>query len=240
MRLITIQKLVLITLLTLSATVFADDASKFYATIQAGLSKSISTGDMPIIDQVGLPGNVKSNDLGSGGVVGIGIGRNFNDNIRGEMSLNYRDGHQLDTTDTIYLIGDTKYSYKADLKSVSMFLSGYYDFNSINLSGKSFTPYIGGGIGLARNDIGDINVRVGDLAATSINGKNVTEFAWKLGAGANLNLTEKCSLDLNYQFVDLGKFKSGSLVSNTMTDMQKPFEGNYRTNELTIGLRYKF
>jgi hypothetical protein len=74
MRLITIQKLVLITLLTLSATVFADDASKFYATIQAGLSKSISTGDMPIIDQGGLPGNGKSNDLGSGGVVGIGVG----------------------------------------------------------------------------------------------------------------------------------------------------------------------
>ena len=77
---------------------------------------------------------------------------------------------------------------------------------------------------------------------TSIEGKNVTEFAWKLGAGANLNLTEKCSLDLNYQFVDLGKFKSGTLLSNSMfgTDMQKPFEGNYRTNELTIGLRYKF
>ena len=238
MRFNTRQKLFLITLLTLSTSLFADDASKFYATIQAGLSKTISTGDMPIIDQVGGLGNGKSNDLGSGGVVGIGVGRNFNNNIRGEISLNYRDGHQLDTTDTI----NAGYSYKADLKSVSMFFSGYYDFNSINLSGKSLTPYIGGGIGLARNDMGVTTVSVSGENFTSIEGKNVTEFAWKLGAGANLNLTEKCSLDLNYQFVDLGKFKSGTLLSNSMfgTDMQKPFEGNYRTNELTIGLRYKF
>ena len=236
MRFITLQKLLLITLLTLSTSLFADDASKFYATIQAGLSKSISTGDMPIIDQGGAPGNGKSNDLGSAGVVGIGVGKYFNNNIRGEMSLNYRDGHQLDTTDTI----NAGFSYKADLKSVSMFFSGYYDFNSINLSGKSLTPYIGGGIGLARNDMGVTTVSVsGENFTSMIEGKNVTEFAWKLGAGANLNLTEKCSLDLNYQFVDLGKFKSG-LVSNTMINLYKPFEGDYRTNELTIGLRYKF
>jgi opacity protein-like surface antigen len=232
----TIRKLTLVTLLALSASVFADDTSKFYTTIQAGLSKTISTGDMPILDQLGAAGNGKSNDLGSGGVIGIGVGRYFNNNIRGEMSLNYRDGHQLDTTDTVH----TNYSYKANLKSVSMFLSGYYDFNSINLSGKSLTPYLGGGIGLARNDMDDLDVGLNNSFITSIKGKNVTEFAWKLGAGANLNLTEKCSLDFNYQFVNLGKFKSGSLSSNTMTDMQKPFEGDYRTNELTIGLRYKF
>ena len=191
---------------------------------------------MPGFDQFGNTVNGKSNDLGSGGVVGIGVGRYFNNNIRGEMSLNYRDGHQLDTPDTIY----PSYIYKADLKSVSMFLSGYYDFNSINLSGKSLTPYIGGGIGLARNDMGVTTVSVsGENFTSMIEGKNVTEFAWKLGAGANLNLTEKCSLDLNYQFVDLGKFKSG-LVSNTMINLYKPFEGDYRTNELTIGLRYKF
>ncbi len=88
--------------------------------------------------------------------------------------------------------------------------------------------------------MGVTTISVSGENLTSIEGKNVTEFAWKLGAGANLNLTEKCSLDLNYQFVDLGKFKSGSLVSNTMTNMHKPFEGDYRTNELTIGLRYKF
>ena len=152
----TIQKLVLITLLTLSASVFADDASKFYATIQAGLSKSISTGDMPFLDQMGTAGNGKSNDLGSAGVVGIGVGRYFNNNMRGEMSLNYRDGHQLGTTDTLY----AGYSYKADLKSVSMFLSGYYDFNSINLSGKSITPYFSGGIGLAQNDMGVTTITV--------------------------------------------------------------------------------
>ena len=232
----TIRKLTLFTLITLSASVFADDASKFYTTIQAGLSKSISTGDMPFRDQMGTAGNGKSSDLGSAGVVGIGGGRYFNNNIRGEMSLNYRDGHQLDTTGTVY----AGFSYKANLKSVSMFLSGYYDFNSIDLSGKSLTPYLGGGIGLARNDMDDLDVRRYNSFITSIKGKNVTEFAWKLGAGANLKLTEKCSLDLNYQFVDLGKFKSGSLVSSTMTDMQKPFEGDYQTNELTIGLRYKF
>jgi opacity protein-like surface antigen len=236
MRFNTRQKLFLITLLTLSAEVFAEDTSKFYTTIQAGLSKTISTGDMPIKDQMDFAGNGKSNDLGSGGVVGIGVGRYFNNNIRGEMSLNYRDGHQLDTTDTI----NAGFSYKANLKSVSMFLSGYYDFNSINLSGKSLTPYLGGGIGLARNDMDDLDIGLDNSFINSVKGKNVTEFAWKLGAGANLNLTEKCSLDLNYQFVDLGKFKSGTLVSSTMTDAQKPFEGNYRTNELTIGLRYKF
>ena len=45
--------------------------------------------------------------------------------------------------------------------------------------------------------------------AAYLDGNKVSQFAYKLAAGTLVSLTESLSLDINYQYVDLGSFKSG-------------------------------
>ena len=40
---------------------------------------------------------------------------------------------------------------KADIDSTSLFINGFYDFQSFYISSTSITPYLGGGVGISRN-----------------------------------------------------------------------------------------
>ena len=48
----------------------------------------------------------------------------------------------------------------------------------------------------------------------TIDEQNHSQFAYKLSAGTLVSLTEKLSLDVNYQYVNLGAFKGGTDFSN--------------------------
>ena len=73
------------------------------------------------------------------------------------------------------------------------------------------TPYLGGGVGISRNKVG--SQKQYDEGAPNggyFNDKTISQFAYKLSAGSLFSLTEKLSLDINYQYVDLGSFKGGT------------------------------
>lgn len=59
-----------------------------------------------------------------------------------------------------------------------------------------------------------------------------------------MNLSEKLSIDINYQYADLGKFKSGVYYTNFgggSNIIPEAFNGGeIKTQELMIGLQYKF
>ena len=44
---------------------------------------------------------------------------------------------------------------------------------------------------------------------TIVDGDTINQFAYKLSAGTLVSLTEQLSLDVNYQYVNLGAFKVG-------------------------------
>ena len=46
----------------------------------------------------------------------------------------------------------------------------------------------------------------------TIDGNTINQFAYKLSAGTLVSLTEQLSLDVNYQYVNLGAFKGGTEV----------------------------
>ena len=46
----------------------------------------------------------------------------------------------------------------------------------------------------------------------TIDGNTINQFAYKLSAGTLVSITEQLSLDVNYQYVNLGAFKSGTEV----------------------------
>ena len=46
----------------------------------------------------------------------------------------------------------------------------------------------------------------------TVDGNTINQFAYKLSAGTLVSLTEQLSLDVNYQYVNLGAFKGGTEV----------------------------
>jgi opacity protein-like surface antigen len=76
------------------------------------------------------------------------------------------------------------------------------------------------------------------------NGDTINQFAYKLAAGTLISITDGLSLDVNYQYVNLGAFKGGTERINddgTTVRLQRGVNGGeIKTQELMVGLQYKF
>ena len=69
-------------------------------------------------------------------------------------------------------------------------------------------------MGVSKNKLGtQVQRDNGLLTLTTIGGKTISHFAYKLSAGTLVSLTEQLSLDVNYQYVNLGEFKGSGEVS---------------------------
>ncbi|WP_310498500.1 outer membrane beta-barrel protein [Sandarakinorhabdus sp.] len=85
--------------------------------------------------------------------------------------------------------------------------------------GKSITPYVGGGAG---------------IAGIEIDGEGKARFAWQLGAGVAFNLSDTVALTLDYRHRQI----SGTTIAY---DASSGFDiGRVRTNALTAGIRLTF
>ena len=78
----------------------------------------------------------------------------------------------------------------------------------------------------------------------TVDGNTINQFAYKFSAGTLVSLTEQLSLDVNYQYVNLGAFKggtgfyrNGAFGGNRQSGING---GDIKTQELIVGLQYKF
>ena len=131
------------------------------------------------------------------------------------------------------------------MQTEALFINGFYDFQPFSIRNTAITPYLGGGIGISRNKMGTINGHTsGTYNNTDIDGNTINQFAYKLSAGTLFSLTEQLSLDVNYQYVNLGAFKGGT--EHTNTDLSTSIYqrgingGEIKTQEIMVGLQYKF
>ena len=85
---------------------------------------------------------------------------------------------------------------------------------------------------------------MGFLMARLLSGNTINQFAYKLSAGTLVSLTEQLSLDVNYQYVNLGAFKGGTEVlfngAFNNTSQRGINGGDIKTQELMVGLQYTF
>ena len=101
-------------------------------------------------------------------------------------------------------------------------------------------------MGLSRNKMGTIvEHEDGPPNGMTTDGDTINQFAYKLSAGTLVSITEQLSLDVNYQYVNLGAFKGGSYqyVNGVLAsyNLQRPINGGeIKTQELMVGLQYKF
>ena len=100
-------------------------------------------------------------------------------------------------------------------------------------------------MGISRNKMGTTVQHQFELAdGFTIDGNTINQFAYKLSAGTLVSLTEHLSLDVNYQYVNLGAFKGGTERTNfdqSTSIYQRGINGgDIKTQELMVGLQYKF
>jgi len=235
------KKILAALLLTLPTMTVALDLEGFYVTPKGGVSKSMDTGVTSFTNHLSITQFLSDEDLGTGTAFGFSAGKYLSDNFRIELEVIKRDNYEYDAQ---WLIA-ASLSEKADIESTSLFINGFYDFEPFSISEKAITPYLGGGVGISRNKMGTVVGHTnGEPSITTVNGKTISQFAYKLSAGALLSFTEQLSLDVNYQYVNLGEFKSGTALYNSgvfIDDFQRPFNGGeIKTQELMVGLQYKF
>jgi opacity protein-like surface antigen len=131
------------------------------------------------------------------------------------------------------------------MQTEALFVNGFYDFQPFSIRNTAITPYLGGGIGISRNKMGTINGHTsGVYNNTDIDGNTINQFAYKFSAGTLFSLTEQLSLDVNYQYVNLGAYKGGTGFYRNgvyIADQKSGINGGeIKTQELMVGLQYTF
>lgn len=92
----------------------------------------------------------------------------------------------------------------ASARSTSALLTGFLDIRRV---------FVFAGAGAARNTLGTVTYAFPGIAPNAVTiaqGGTHTAFAWTAGAGMNVPLSNRLSLDLALRFTDLGAFRTRS------------------------------
>ena len=237
-----IRKLTLALLLTLPTMAMAIDLEGYYITAKGGVSKTFNTGTTSFTFDSGGLATLQNEDLGTGSAFGFSVGKYLTDSFRLELEAIKRAGYEYDARDTVALT----FTDKAKIETHALFINGFYDFQPFSIRNTAITPYLGGGVGISRNKMGTtIEVRATGIPnGSTYDGNTINQFAYKLSAGTLVSITEQLSLDVNYQYVNLGAFKEGTEVlfnGVRLADLQRGINGgDIKTQELMVGLQYTF
>ena len=237
-----IRKLTLALLLTLPSMAMAIDLEGYYITAKGGASKTFNTGTTSFNNADGDLIALQNEDLGTGSAFGFSVGKYLTDSFRLELEAIKRTGYEYDAHALLFPAA----SNKAKIETHALFINGFYDFQPFTMSNTAITPYLGGGVGISRNKTGTVvQYAPAPIAnGASTDGDTINQFAYKLSAGTLVSLTEQLSLDVNYQYVNLGAFKGGTVRTNddlsTSIYQRGTNGGDIKSQELMVGLQYKF
>lgn len=173
-------------------------------------------------------------DLKNTFLVGLGVGYQYNNWLRADITVDYRfpsDFHGRFPCGGPCAPGlSNEY---AKFSSVAGLVNGYVDLG--NWSG--FTPYVGAGVGFAYNMISDYNY-VNPVGATpasdTLGDAGKMNFAWALMAGASYDFTRNMKLDAGYRYIHLGDAHTKVYGASRVR-----FK-DINAHEVRIGLRYMF
>lgn len=182
-------------------------------------------------------------DFDAGVLYGGGIGYQFNDWLRVDLTGEYRGKTDFSAFDRYDTDGDGTFDGTNDYdgkKSELLFLANVYaDVGHWH----GVTPYVGAGIGASRNTIhGFRDVNVPNAGVAYADDESTWNFAWALHAGLGYELTKNATLDFGYSFVYLGDAKTGDIIASDGTNViDNPMDFNDITShDFKVGLRYAF
>jgi len=156
---------------------------------------------------------------------GIGLGINFGDKVRSDITWSHHINPTLKTDNS---------SYKVKRKPVidAYFLNIYYELGNLV---SIFNPYLGAGAGVAavkdKLIVSNINNNGAQSTSEVISRKN--NFAYKFIIGSAFNLNDNIKFDMSYSFNDYGKTKSRTNALNNQIG-----KTHYKAHIISAGLRF--
>ncbi len=131
--------------------------------------------------------------------------------LRTDLSLAYRpEMDYAGQANFIKVPGEQPVS--AEAKSWTTMINFFLEItNLVHLDLGALTPYVGGGLGLSYNHIGEITYRFPGLTKHKISitpsGSRV-DFAYMACVGTGIRLSKKFLLDMSYRYSDLGRVET--------------------------------
>jgi len=145
----------------------------------------------------GLKGIGLTLESDEGLAFGAAIGQEFTGNIRLEAEIAYQENDLDKAKVSVLGLGSADLEITGDTSSLALLLNGYYDFKNES----AFTPFICGGVGMAKVDVSGITVTVpGWWSGPVTTSDDDTVFAYQIGAGLGYAVNEKVSLDVKYRY----------------------------------------
>ena len=184
-------------------------------------------------------GFIDEGGWGSAGVFGAGVGYQFNDWFRGDLTVEYRGKSDFHALDFVTNAGGTTTNDFTASKSEWLVLANAY-VDAGNFSG--VVPYVGVGLGASRNTISDFrDVNILNGGGASADEASEWDFAWALHAGVGFEASERLTIDLGYSFISMGGAHTGTLVNDDPI-FDIPNDG-FRFNDIyshdfKLGVRY--
>lgn len=186
-----------------------------------------------------------NSSTGNTWAVGGGIGRYFGRGFRGDVTFEWRDTTDFSALASACCNTSTRFGMRSEVVLANL----YYDFRP----GERFSPYVGAGIGAARNESFGGAYPNNTCGCQPYEGKTTWNLAWALMAGASLRLDRgavyhggmkdggsfvepgRTYLDLGYRYISLGDVTNGP---NSYNGIAGPRADNLDAHEFRIGLRY--
>jgi opacity protein-like surface antigen len=200
------------------------------------------------ISDTDLPGTVEHIDksFDSAPFFGVGIGYNFNEWLRFDVTGEFRgkaNFHGFDIARNGGGFLDDRHT--ASKSEWTFLLNGYVDLGTWH----SVTPFVGAGIGFSRNTIsnfGDIAACVNSLSCADAGGSDAFapeaskwNFAWALHAGLAYKVSKNFTVELAYRFLDLGDAETGIVSNFDRSQTFGPFRFQHLTShDLKLGVRF--
>lgn len=153
---------------------------------------------------------------------GIGVGYQFTDFFRGDLTADYSEGEFDGSAGAI--------SGTSDLETIGLMANAYIDLGTF----VGITPYIGAGAGVTRTEFGPADLSPAGIG--TIDGETDWRFTYALMAGASYDLTSNLKLDVGYRFTDVagGDLYSGEILGAAVDGD----DDGFTKHEVRAGLRY--
>ena len=188
--------------------------------------------------------------VGSTAIYSAAFGYNYSPMLSGDVEFIYRPAYSFSKFQTSTAVGTINFNgdktRNFDLQSNSVMANLYLHGSGISDSLKmnvmnmlTIAPFIGGGLGVAFNDMNSFySARTNGVYAAIEQDNFRTALAWQLSAGLELMSAGPFDFAAGYRYYNGGTFSSSTFLIDTQT-YQSPWKGTVQANEFFITLGYK-
>jgi opacity protein-like surface antigen len=192
-----------------------------------------------VLDSTAKSINTVQKGFDSGMLFGIGLGYQWNNWLRTDLTGEYRSKTDFHGLQVVNSGGRFTDEYRASKSEWLWLANAYVDLGTW----WNVTPFIGAGVGMSYNRISDFIDINTPRAGVAFGGNHAKwNFAWAVHAGLAYRITDSVTMELAYRYLDLGDAESGDLVTylgqNRVFNPEKFHD--ITSHDIKLGIRWAF